>query len=406
MAFTKAVNAIELMFKDPETKREDLQTVMDSVELKAEKIMELGKDITEGMVDVGVSEEELQKEFDKIAEYEAKLFLCRRKMETEMRKLFQAEKENESEVGTIYSTAGRRIEKKYKLPKIEFTKFGGEIKEWLPFWAQFQKINEDEEMPEEDKFHHLRQSTVEHSKAREIVDSFPMTADNYPKVIKHLVDRFGNKDTLVEVYVRELLKLVMANVMNSTKKFSIASLYDKMETQLRALESLELTRNDFVAILYPLVESCLPEEILRAWERHRIIPANTSGERIDKLSHLMLFLKGEVESEERIALARNGFNKQTKKCLKKDDKSNETPTAAGLLVQNSQGKTRRICIFCKKSHYSDQCMDAKKMTLTERQKVCEGERACFICLSKGHMAKDCLNKSKINAQTVMATTVS
>lgn len=64
-------------------------------------------------------------------------------------------------------------------------------------------------MANEDKFHYLRQCTIVNSKAREIVDSFPMTAENYKKVVNHLVKRFGNKDTLVEVYVRELLKLVL-----------------------------------------------------------------------------------------------------------------------------------------------------------------------------------------------------
>lgn len=364
---------------------------MDTIERNTERLMTLDKSIMDKMAESGATEEEMQKEIDGITGYEEKYFLCRRKMEMKMQSFYESKAdENDDGTSIVSSRDGRPREKRYKLPKIEFIKFGGELREWLPFWAQFQKIHTDEDMPNEDKFHYLRQSMLENSKAREIVDSFPMTAENYPKVIRHLSDRFGNKDTLVEVYVRELLKLVMANVLNASKKTAIATLYDRMETQLRALESLQVTRNDFVAILYPLVESCLPEEILRAWERHRIIPTTSSADRIDKLSHLMMFLKGEVESEERIALARSGFMDQTKKGIRKE----ETPSAAGLMTKSSQEKTRKNCVFCKSNHYSDQCPDGKKLTLSERQKVCETQRACFKCLLKGHQARECRSKLK------------
>lgn len=73
-------------------------------------------------------------------------------------------------------------------------------------------------------------STLETSKPREVVDSFSMTGANYPKVIYHLTNRFGNKDTLVEKYFRKLLKLVLSNALNLTKRIGLATLYDKLET--------------------------------------------------------------------------------------------------------------------------------------------------------------------------------
>lgn len=33
--------------------------------------------------------------------------------------------------------------KTYKLPKIEIKKINGDMKEWISFWSQFQKIHED-----------------------------------------------------------------------------------------------------------------------------------------------------------------------------------------------------------------------------------------------------------------------
>ena len=66
--------------------------------------------------------------------------------------------------------------------------------------------------------------------------------------------------------MRELLKLTMA--MNSKEdKVTLSSLYDSIETELRALETLGVATEKYAAMLFPLVESCLTEEVLRTWQR-------------------------------------------------------------------------------------------------------------------------------------------
>ncbi len=56
----------------------------------------------------------------------------------------------------------------------QFKLFGGEIKEWLPFWAQFKKIHNDKEIENEDKYQYLLQATLKGSRTREIVESYPV----------------------------------------------------------------------------------------------------------------------------------------------------------------------------------------------------------------------------------------
>jgi hypothetical protein len=53
------------------------------------------------------------------------------------------------------------------LPKLEFRKFGGDLKDWLPFRSQFQKIDQDEEIFPDDKFQYLVQVTVVGTRARD-----------------------------------------------------------------------------------------------------------------------------------------------------------------------------------------------------------------------------------------------
>ncbi|GIY46255.1 uncharacterized protein CEXT_202761, partial [Caerostris extrusa] len=55
--------------------------------------------------------------------------------------------------------------RKYTLPKLQFRQFGDDLKDWLPFWSQFQHIDKDEEIAPEDKFQYLIQATVVGSKA-------------------------------------------------------------------------------------------------------------------------------------------------------------------------------------------------------------------------------------------------
>ena len=75
--------------------------------------------------------------------------------------------------------------------------------------------------------------------------------------------RFGRDDTVVEFYVRELLELVLQNVTTGDK-MTLTNIYDKVELYIRALETLGVTTDKCTAMLYPLVESALSEEVLRA----------------------------------------------------------------------------------------------------------------------------------------------
>ena len=153
---------------------------------------------------------------------------------------------------------------KLRLPTLEFKKFSGEIIDWLPWWSQFKRIDQDKEMDDADKFEYLLQATVPNSKARQLIESYPSCAENYSKALNNLKSRFGREDLLVEVYVRQLLQVLLTNL---TSKMKLSKLYDKLEAQLRALESLGVTADRNAAILYPLVESCLSEDILRVWQR-------------------------------------------------------------------------------------------------------------------------------------------
>ncbi|GFX58510.1 uncharacterized protein TNCV_416901 [Trichonephila clavipes] len=91
-------------------------------------------------------------------------------------------------------------------------------------------------------------------------------------------------------------------------------LYDELEGKLRALESLGRTQERFGDFLAPLVESCLPEEVLMTWERnrnHHELSDNTAGKNIRSLENLMTFLRQEVQGEEMVVLSRTDLHRIT-----------------------------------------------------------------------------------------------
>jgi hypothetical protein len=164
------------------------------------------------------------------------------------------------------STVGSPSSKKmnFKLPTIEMKRFSGDMRELLGWWAQFEKINDDDELHPTDKFQYLVQVTVEDSRARRLVEGYPQTAANYPKVIEALKDRYGDKVLLTEIYVRQLARLVISNATNSRQN-NLSYMFDELESSLRALEPLGVTADQSAAFLYPIVEASLPEDIVKVW---------------------------------------------------------------------------------------------------------------------------------------------
>ncbi|GBO07910.1 hypothetical protein AVEN_11429-1 [Araneus ventricosus] len=208
---------------------------------------------------------------------------------------------------TVYTKTKEFFEKrKFKLPKIELKKFTGDAKEYLSYWSQFRKIHEDISIPNEDKMQYLLQAVVAKTKAARVVENFSDTSENDPKAIAQLKERFGRDVLLVQIYVRDLLSMVMKNTASDGTKTDLPALYDEFEAKIRALERLGRAQEKYGDFLSPLLESCLSEEILVAWERSRNMKETSQVE--DRfLEKIMNFLKQEVKGEEMVELARTGF---------------------------------------------------------------------------------------------------
>ncbi|UYV83697.1 hypothetical protein LAZ67_23002119, partial [Cordylochernes scorpioides] len=256
-----------------------------------------------------------------------------------------------SEVSFASSSHHRTV----KLPKIELKKFTGEIKDWLGWWEQFNKIHVDPTLEDSDKFQYLVQSMSPGTRASELVDSYPLTAENYPKVIETLTERFGRPELLQQVYVRDLIRLMID--CSSKQQLKVTSFYDEGTHEGLANKPLHDVKID---------------------------ANNSTQTRVDLI---MEFLQKETAAEQDRALAGSKFEL---KSLKRDRNVGrqshpaKIPTASGLFARRAQN-----CIFCNKDHKNTECLAARRISIKERKERIKNAKCCFSCLQPGHISSNC-----------------
>ncbi|GFR16119.1 transposable element Tc1 transposase [Trichonephila clavata] len=142
-------------------------------------------------------------------------------------------------------------------------------------------------------------------------------------------------------------------------------------------------------MLYPVVESCLPAEVLKAWDRHRLNREISKDLALGKekvLENLMTFLRHEVEEKERRILAENGFGSKTNRTESHKQVQRDEPTATTLVANTYAGKIS--CIFCDRPHSSQDCQEISNKSYEDRKSEVIRRRCC-LCLKPGHIAKKC-----------------
>ncbi|UYV77367.1 hypothetical protein LAZ67_15000707, partial [Cordylochernes scorpioides] len=251
----------------------------------------------------------------------------------------------------------------HRLPKLELPKFEGEAREWLQFWSGFQSVHDDDSISACVKFQYLQNCMIKGSVSEEIVSSLPNLAANYPLAIS----------TLEEL---------------------------RLSSQLRALGSLGVATDKCAAILYPMVELALPEDLFVAWERTRHHKPDEDGKHKSSevlLEKLMEFLKHEIEEGERMRLARQPFSSSYPSQFNRDKPpkpKTSVATAASLVVSEGKSNNAYKCVFCDGKHLSEQCCKAMSMSLEERRKIIQEKRCCYSCLKPGNISKKCRNVVK------------
>ena len=151
-----------------------------------------------------VSESEFDSVVDNFVQYTRKIQSSRlealkllKKIQTVRNKVEQAETVSVSNVSNSCLNA--------RLPKISLPHFGGEVKNWLPFWDQFKVLIHETELPAVTKFTYL--TSVLKNEARSSISNLALTDANYTTAINILQERYGRKEAIIACHIDSLLNV-------------------------------------------------------------------------------------------------------------------------------------------------------------------------------------------------------
>ncbi|UYV67536.1 hypothetical protein LAZ67_5001142 [Cordylochernes scorpioides] len=384
---TKKVAETKWMIEDDPSNRQEILALHQQLKRLEQKVEALNGRIGNLLIEEDASEDLFLAEAEGCNAYECMLATIEVKVQEALESIAAVQQERK---GSTSASMEKRI---CKLPKLELLKFNGTLKEWLPWWGQFERIHQDDSLSGVDKFHYLHQAVTKGSRAQKFLEGYTVTEANYTKAIEALQEKFGDRVLLTEMYVRQLLELIVERA--SSQRRTLADLYDPLMASLRSLESLGVTADRNAVFLYPMVESSLPEQVLQIWQR-RPEAGYQSGDNAEepgssqRLGNLLKFIKEEIRGAERLEFIRAGFGR-AEKMPEKEIQRRTTPTAAHLLNQGD-GES---CVFCEMTgHRSRNCSRAKRMTLEQRKQRAAGAKVCFRCLGRRHVARECRSECK------------
>ncbi|GIY38112.1 reverse transcriptase [Caerostris extrusa] len=193
-AFTKVYTKLESVMINENANAGEIELCLHLLKQKTDSLELTHNEYLDALTD----ETEFITEFNIVEEYREKALNMEFKSKRVLEKI--KSKQNNNESSNFGDNSHLAVcENPYKntsprLPELELYKFGGELRDWLTFWNQFKNIHENKNLTNCDKFHYLVQSTKIKSEARELIESFPITDENYPLAIESLTERYGRKE--------------------------------------------------------------------------------------------------------------------------------------------------------------------------------------------------------------------
>jgi hypothetical protein len=323
--------------------------------------------------------EELEEMIEAAATFRELVEKSKLKLIAAWRKTHPRSTQNQDDASTSYASATTNTSRSHhptvKLPNIELPRFSGEILKFTSFWQQFTACVDELTIPDVTKFNYLM--GLLRGDAKSCLEGMSITAENYDAAKKLLKEKFGRKELVIYAHVQELVSLEITDVQKLSK------MYDRLVANVRSLEGLGVTSEQFGIILTPLIVSRLPDEIRMEWSRDS---ATKEGD----LQYLMTFLDKEISRRERcMTFSSLTMTKETDK-----PKLQKPPASKGsaAALYNSQGSTPPTCVFCDNRHSSSACRKYLNATPQGRWELVKSARICFNCLKPGHRNLKCRAK--------------
>ena len=367
--FTRCAKALKEALENEILDNSEIMKYKKSLHDKFITIKEHSENMQEGIDD----DDEMLKEIDEVEKiYETYVDLY-----TKAEFVLNENIANKSQNSTVSENKSR-----INLPVLTLKKFSGEYEEYQEFIDSFNaSVHTNDDLEPVEKFTYLKAHLE--GDASSLIKGYSTTNANYLSALKLLKENFGREDLVISSHISNLLKLKCCSDQKDVR--GLRELLNSIQTRLRSLEALNVPINDHSIFIVPIILSKLPLALSVMWSRKRKPP---------DIGDLLKLVQNEVEGYEAAVRVQEVFaeeaNTKSNTNIRKRSPELRYSTASALHVNS-----KKYCVVCKENsnHDTDKCRMFLNSNIAERKSYIYDEYACFSCLKKGHMVKNCPHSS-------------
>ena len=268
------------------------------------------------------------------------------------------------------------------LPCLSIPRFDGNIERYEEFIDAYESVVQRYDHVDNVEKFNLLKSHLD-PPASELLEGFRITNAEYLAALQLFKDTYGNKSLLKKIRISKLL-----NIEHHDGKSSLRPIYNKIRTNIRALESLEVNAEDYSLFLIPIVCSKLSRDLNKKWYKRNN----------ESINQLLEFIQDEVESTEGAIYLEDAFSTPPTPTGKKPhydpqrSSLQSKPATASVLHTYSQ----KYCYYCQTdTHDTQTCKKLEQRTSHEVLEFLRSQNLCYCCMKRGHSSKKCYHKSSL-----------
>ena len=205
---TKIKECLANASETPQTDKNVLKQLRDTLSEKLEALKLLDKEIVEVLSNSEAedAEQQLEKEIQETDDTRAELQKIILDVNDTLFEALPSLPQGQSTPSNLSMNATPKQIVRAMLPKLEVKRFNGKIQEWQEFWDSFDSsVNQNDALSEVDKFAYLKGLLV--GPAQTTIAGFTLTATNYKEALELLKTRYGKKTAIQRAHIQALMNI-------------------------------------------------------------------------------------------------------------------------------------------------------------------------------------------------------